>query len=459
MSNLAVTILANALEVAPGASATFAVEVRNLGTVVDRYRCEVVGLDPSWWTVKPASVELFPVREGEDGRRSADVPPTVGRFSVTVHPPRSSAALARAWPVGAKVTSEHDPANRLVEETTIDVLPFGALEAAMRPKVLSGRFGASTMIHLTNLGNRPEEVAIVASDAAERLDFQIDKTVLTIRPGESAKIPMRVSGGAPGLVGGRDTRPFTVDIKAASFDTAASSLRGSFEKHPLVPAGLPVAIAALAALSMGGVGVWAVVGLASQSTPLAPSTPPSIGPVSTPTPAATPAPTLGPTPTPESTTAPPPTAPPPTAPPPTAPPTAPPPTATPISDRFAIDDELFPGGTRMSANRLYLLTLQGDGNLVLTRTDRTGAEAVIWAPLKFRPDLPAGYGYMQSDGNFVLYQQKPAALPAVWATGTHEYPGATLLLQNDGNMVVRVGAGPVLWASKSDPGCQRECAP
>ena len=48
MPQLAITIRADGVQLTPGTTAAFSVEVRNLGAVVDRYRCELVGLDPSW---------------------------------------------------------------------------------------------------------------------------------------------------------------------------------------------------------------------------------------------------------------------------------------------------------------------------------------------------------------------------------------------------------------------------
>ena len=137
---LAVTIRGDGVQLSPGTTAAFSIEVRNLGSVVDRYRCELVGIDPSWYTVTPASMELFPQNEGGSTARP-DAPPSIGRFQVTLHPPRSSEAKAGPWPFGAKVTSEHDPSNRRVEEGTVSFLPFGALEADIRPAVVSGRFG------------------------------------------------------------------------------------------------------------------------------------------------------------------------------------------------------------------------------------------------------------------------------------------------------------------------------
>ena len=61
---LAVTIRGDGVQLSPGTTAAFSIEVRNLGSVVDRYRCELVGIDPSWYTITPASMELFPQNDG-----------------------------------------------------------------------------------------------------------------------------------------------------------------------------------------------------------------------------------------------------------------------------------------------------------------------------------------------------------------------------------------------------------
>ena len=140
MSSLAITINAQGAQVAPGSAVSFTVEVRNLGTVVDRYRCEILGVDPNWVTITPASLELFPQRDGPDAR--PDAPPSVGKFTISLHPPRTSAAIAGIWTLGAKVSSEHDQGNRMVEEASIAFLPFGQVDAEIRPAQVGGRFSA-----------------------------------------------------------------------------------------------------------------------------------------------------------------------------------------------------------------------------------------------------------------------------------------------------------------------------
>jgi len=445
MSSIALSLNATALQVMPGQVATFTADVRNLGTLVDRYHCDIVGMDPAWTTVTPASIELFPQRELEERGRS-DAPPTVGRFTVSVHPPRNAAATAGAWPIGVKVSSEHDPSTRLVEETTVAVLPFGALDADLRPVLMGGRFGATTAVHLVNGGNRPEAVTIGGTDRAERLDFKIDRPLLTLGPGESVNVKVRITGGEVKIVGGADTRPFTIDVRSSSYDTSPVSLPGTYERRALVPSGVPVAGATLAALVMGGIAVSALLrpppapnvpnpGFAGQSAEVGQQPPPTPTPTLAPTQAPTQAPTAAPTASPRPKA-----------------------TPRPPSDNMGVGSELRPGQSRVSENGSYRLTLQTDGDLVLYLVHPDKSVDVMWAPVKDR-DAPGKVAAMQGDGNFVLYDADPPVLSAaIWASHTDSFPGATLIVQNDGNVVLYQAGKPV-WASQSDAGCQKVCAP
>jgi hypothetical protein len=324
MPDLAVSINSAGAQLVPGGAATITVEVRNLGSVVDRYRCDIVGIDPTWVTVTPASIELFPAREGADPARGdvsrPDTPPSVGRFTVSIHPPRTSAATAGPWTFGAKVQSEHNPTNRLVEEATVVFLPFGALEADLRPAIAAGRFGAKTTLALANRGNRPETVEVSGSDRADKIAFDIRPASLGLAAGETAGVPIKLSSGGAKLVGGTDTRPFSVLVRANSADTPPVALTGTLEKRPIIPSGLPVAIATLVALGLGAFAVWAAF---IRPGPPGPTPAPvaSIAIIASPTPAATPPPTAAPTPTP-ATPAP-----------------TPPPTPTPICPPSPIDDD------------------------------------------------------------------------------------------------------------------------
>ena len=93
---------------------------------------------------------------------------------------------------------------------------------------------------------------------------------------------------------------------------------------------------------------------------------------------------------------------------------------------------LLPGQSLQSDNRLYTLTMQPDGNVVLRDSEskplwRTGTGGGQIDPRDF---------IMQTDGNLVLYDTSGQQH---WASKTQGNPGAFLNVQDDGNVVVYRG--------------------
>jgi hypothetical protein len=121
-----------------------------------------------------------------------------------------------------------------------------------------------------------------------------------------------------------------------------------------------------------------------------------------------------------------------------APPAPAPPTQC---GRIAAGEGLAAGETLNSCNCRYRLTLQADGDLVLS-SDASGA---FWsAGIAGRGGAVA---VMQADGNFVVYSSTSAPL---WSTRSDGHAGAVLSVQDDGNLVVYDAGGAVLWASGTD---------
>jgi hypothetical protein len=94
-----------------------------------------------------------------------------------------------------------------------------------------------------------------------------------------------------------------------------------------------------------------------------------------------------------------------------------------------------------SANGLYTLVYQSDGNLVLYRNGSTNA---LWA--SGTDGSSRGSAIMQIDGNFVVYDQSGNA---VFAAGTNGNPGSRLVVQDDGNVVIYTTDGTALWATNT----------
>ncbi len=100
--------------------------------------------------------------------------------------------------------------------------------------------------------------------------------------------------------------------------------------------------------------------------------------------------------------------------------------------------QLGTGESLQSSTGAFVLTLQDDGNLVLSQRG-----SVAWA------SGTNGQGVdrlaVQEDGNAVLY----AGGDSRWSTGTDGNPEAHFALQDDGNLVLYGADGTSLWASNT----------
>jgi len=83
--------------------------------------------------------------------------------------------------------------------------------------------------------------------------------------------------------------------------------------------------------------------------------------------------------------------------------------------------------------------MQTDGNLVIYNNHGVAQ----WSSQTSGGDANS-YALMQTDGNFVIYDDGVAK----WSTQTGGHPGAYLDFQNsDGNLVVYSSTGQPLWSS------------
>lgn len=94
-------------------------------------------------------------------------------------------------------------------------------------------------------------------------------------------------------------------------------------------------------------------------------------------------------------------------------------------------------GQRLESGNGIALTLQDDGNLVLT----DGGDAV-WST--GTQGSGASSANLQDDGNFILYT---ASGNLVWETGTSGNPGARIVVQDDRNVVVYNAGDSAVWQS------------
>ncbi len=108
-------------------------------------------------------------------------------------------------------------------------------------------------------------------------------------------------------------------------------------------------------------------------------------------------------------------------------------------------------GTVVSPNGVYVLTMQGDGNLVEGYTQG----GVIWASNSTGSGGSSFNAAMQSDGNFVVYCHGNGckAYRAIFSTCTYGDNYSHLEVQNDGNVVVYTPSHRAVWARTWNHNC------
>lgn len=117
------------------------------------------------------------------------------------------------------------------------------------------------------------------------------------------------------------------------------------------------------------------------------------------------------------------------------------PIAQPSSDQSKLTSgaQLLPGQQIFTPEKHGVLILQKDGNLVYY----CNLKAVWSSGTAGRKTARAT---MQSDGNFVLYDNNGSAL---WHTQSNGNPGSELRLQSDGNIVLYSASNTALWNSST----------
>ncbi|MGW4738195.1 LysM peptidoglycan-binding domain-containing protein [Nocardia xishanensis] len=109
-----------------------------------------------------------------------------------------------------------------------------------------------------------------------------------------------------------------------------------------------------------------------------------------------------------------------------------------MGDTLRVGEEL--GLGQSLTGGAYTLTLQSDGNLVLSEPGGN----VVWATQTH--DQGVERAVLQHDGNFVLYKGEGAA----WSTETNDTDADRLVVQADRNVVLYGADGSALWASGTD---------
>ena len=232
------------LHAEPGGQAELPVKLRNPGRLVESFRMDVVGLDPSWWQVHPPELNVYPGAE---------------ESAVVVLTPPTTAHADEALPFAVRAVSTLDAERAVAEEGDLEIGRIDDLQAAITPVTSHGRWSGRHTLTFTNRGNAVVPLRLSARDEEEELGFRIDPEQVVVPVGGSATARLQVRPRKPFLRGAPVRRPFRV---VSETDPERSTARGGVS-DPSRPV-LDGAIRQLAVLSRGAVllGVLLVAAMA-----------------------------------------------------------------------------------------------------------------------------------------------------------------------------------------------------
>jgi len=211
----ALSILTPVVNVQPGGEGVASITIRNTGQVVDQFAINLLGDASAWGRPDPGVISLFP---------GAEETVTL-RFS----PPRSSAIVAGTVPFGVRVTSQEDPEFSVVEEGSVLIGGFSAVEARIVPRTSEGKRNAVHRIEVTNTGNAPVSAHLVASDPDELLVFDFEPDDVEVQPGATASVKLKVVAKKPNRGKGARRMPFQVQVEPGG---APVNVDATFEQKP-----------------------------------------------------------------------------------------------------------------------------------------------------------------------------------------------------------------------------------
>lgn len=201
------------VEVAPGESGSITLAVTNTSSVIDAFRVQVFGLDPSWITVVPDHLSLFP-GQTEHVDIHVLLPPDY---------PASHRTLA------VNVTSTDDPDAFSLNQVELEVQPRNVVGVRLDPVMITGGGSARFGMVVSNEGNAGVIANGYAVDPEDLATFEFAPANVFVAPGQEQVIEVTASGGRAWF-GQMRPRTFTFGVET---DHRVETL-GTFVQRPRI---------------------------------------------------------------------------------------------------------------------------------------------------------------------------------------------------------------------------------
>ncbi|MBV9787002.1 MAG: FHA domain-containing protein, partial [Chloroflexi bacterium] len=189
-----------------GGTAFSSIFVVNRSTIVNRIELVVDGVPPSWVTIKPNALSLFPGGQGE--------------AQVQISPPRDPNSRAGAHGFEVIARSDQFPTERTAVTGSLTILPYSEFALDINPQQQTGRLQGTYEVEVSNKSNSEHTFQFEGREAENAMTFRFLPPTLKVAPGEVATVRARTRLLATHLVGKPKIYPFTINVAPA--DESAS---------------------------------------------------------------------------------------------------------------------------------------------------------------------------------------------------------------------------------------------
>lgn len=185
-SGLRLELSETALAANPGGAVTTRCTVYNTSLIVDEYRLQISGIDPSWVEMPESTSRIFPE--------------AFETVTIAIKPPRSAGVAAGDYPFTITGTSLDNPALTDSAKGTLTIDPFVDFGLDLdSPRQVTGEVGGAFKIRLTNTGNARLTIALDAKEETGQLDFAFDPEQIQIGAGETKQATVTARPNAASL--------------------------------------------------------------------------------------------------------------------------------------------------------------------------------------------------------------------------------------------------------------------
>lgn len=216
IGNLTLIAVPDHIELEAGAAGYIQLSMLNSGNLVDHFRIRVNNLSSEWVQLSEEQVELMP------GARTF--------IRLTIQPPRDSSALAGEYLFQIVAMPLSDPLNASRFGARLDLKPFEAFTAEMRPQRI--QHGGLTRVLVKNIGNAEGVFGFSGRDPAAAIRFKGSDSPLTVSPGDQATRNIRLYSSKRPIAGRVTSRLFTLQVRSTSGQR--QSISGRLDVPPIL---------------------------------------------------------------------------------------------------------------------------------------------------------------------------------------------------------------------------------